>query len=62
MTAPGGELHLEGYLLGVSGDGGKTWTFLDAEKLTAANVRQVLPSYDPRLKLPEKKQPKFVPK
>jgi hypothetical protein len=62
MTAPGGELHLEGHMLGVSSDGGKTWTFIDAENLTAENVRQVLRSYDPRLKLPGKQETKFVPK
>ena|SRR5215831_6530483 len=62
MTAPGGELHLEGYLLAVSSDRGKTWTFVDAEKLTADNVRQVLPNYDPRLQLPAKKEPRFVPR
>jgi hypothetical protein len=62
MTVPGGELHLEGHLLGVSSDGGKTWTFIDAEKLTAENVRKVLPNYDPRLEIPPKKEPKFVPK
>jgi hypothetical protein len=62
MTAPGGEMHLEGHVLGVSSDGGKTWTFIDAEKLTAGNVRKVLPNYDPRLELPGKKEPTFVPK
>jgi hypothetical protein len=62
MTAPGGEVHVDGYLLGVSSDGGKTWTFIDADKLTADNVRQVLPNYDPRLEIPPKKEPKFVPK
>jgi hypothetical protein len=43
-------------------DGGKTWTFTDAEKLTAENVRQVFPNYNPRLKLPGKVEPKFVPR
>jgi hypothetical protein len=44
MTALVGEVHLSGYLLGVSRDGGKTWTFIDAEKLTSENVRLVLPT------------------
>lgn len=30
--------------------------------LTAGNVRQVLPNYDARLKLPGKKEPTFVGK
>ena len=62
MTMPGGEVHLLGYLIGVSRDGGKTWTFMDAEKVTPENVRMVLPTYDPRLKLPGRVEPRFVPK
>jgi hypothetical protein len=62
MTMPGGEVHLLGYLLGVSRDGGKTWTFMDAEKVTPENIRMVLPTYDPRLKLPGRMEPKFIPR
>jgi hypothetical protein len=62
MTMPGGEVHLLGYLLGVSRDAGKTWTFVDAEKLTPENVRMVFPNYNPRLKLPGRMEPRFVPK
>jgi len=62
MTMRGGEVHLLGYLLGVSRNGGKTWTFMDAEKVTSENVRMVLPTYDPRLKLPGPVEPRFVPK
>lgn len=62
VTVPEGEIHLSGSLLGISDDRGKTWTFIDAEKLTSENVRLVLPTYDPRLKLPERKEPQFVRK
>jgi hypothetical protein len=62
MSAPGGELNLAGHLLGISADGGKTWTFIDSAKLTAATVRQILPNYNPELKLPPASEPKFVPK
>ena len=51
---------MSGFLLGVSNDRGKTWTFIEAEKLTPENVRLVLPTYDPRLKLPARKEPKFI--
>jgi len=60
MTVPGGEVHMSGFLLGVSNDRGKTWTFIEAEKLTPENVRLVLPTYDSRLKLPARKEPKFI--
>ena len=62
MTVPGGEVHMPGSLLGISEDRGKTWTFMDSSKLTSENVRQVLPTYDPRLKLPGPKEPKFIRK
>ena len=62
MSAPGGELTMTGHLLGISADGGKTWTFIDSAKLTPGNVRQILPNYNPELKLPPKTEPKFVPK
>jgi hypothetical protein len=60
MTVPGGEVHMSGAVLGISNDRGKTWTFIEAEKLTPENVRLVLPTYDPRLKLPARKEPKFI--
>jgi len=61
MSAPGGQLNLAGHLIGISADGGKTWTFIDSGKLTAGNIRQILPNYNPELKLPPKTEPKFVP-
>ncbi len=62
LSAPGGELHLSGHLLGVSADGGKTWTFIDTAKLTPEEVREVLPTFNTELKLPRKTDPKFIPK
>jgi hypothetical protein len=62
LTAPGGELHLTGHLLGISGDGGKRWTFIDTAKLTPQSVREVLPQFNEELRLPRPSEPKFVPK
>lgn len=62
LTAPGGALHAAGHLLGISSDGGKTWTFIDAANLTPETVRQVLPNFNPQLKLPRNSEPKFIPK
>jgi hypothetical protein len=62
LSAPGGELHLAGHMLGVSSNNGQSWTFIDAGTLTPDNVRQLLPSFNPELKLPPKAEPRFVPK
>jgi hypothetical protein len=62
LTAPGGELHVQGHLLGISADGGKTWTFIDTGRLTPENVRQVVPNFNPGLRLPGKAQARFIPK
>ena len=62
MAAPGGELHINGYLLGISGDAGRTWTFIDTERLTPENVREVVPNFNPQLSLPRRSAPLFVPR
>jgi hypothetical protein len=61
MKTRQGDLHADSHLLGISGDQGKSWTFIDTAKLDAHNVRKVLPGYNPELKLPPKKQPRLVP-
>jgi hypothetical protein len=61
MSAPGGELHLSGHLLGVSSNDGQSWTFIDTGKLTPGDIRQLLPTFNPELKLPPRSEPKFVP-
>jgi hypothetical protein len=62
VAAKHGELHGMGHLIGVSSDSGKTWTFIDAAGATPETIRQVLPSYNPKLKVPPRTQPTFVPK
>jgi hypothetical protein len=57
-----GELHSPGYLLGVSGDGGKTWKFITVSALTRKDVRDLLPNYNSKLKLPADKPSTYVPK
>ena len=61
LAAPGGELHLTGHVLGISSDGA-AWTFIDSGNLTPDTVRELLPKFNPELKLPPKTEPKFVPK
>jgi hypothetical protein len=57
-----GEFHEQAYLLGVSSDAGKTWKFIDIRRMTPNDVRQLLPNYNSKLKLPAHKAPTFVPK
>jgi hypothetical protein len=59
---PKGELHLYTYLLGVSADKGKSWTFIDASKLSEDNVRKLFPDFNPALKFPAKRKPRLVEK
>jgi hypothetical protein len=62
LSAPGGELHLAGHMVGISSNNGQSWTFIDSSTLTPDNVRQLLPTFNPELKLPPKAEPRFVPK
>lgn len=54
-----GTITTKGYLLGVSGDDGKTWTFIDGAKLDAKNVKLFLPKFPDDFTLPEKPTPTF---
>jgi hypothetical protein len=61
MTAPGGKILVKSYLLGISPDGGKAWTFVDGNGMGTAEKREkVLPKLPERLKLPEAQEPRFI--
>jgi hypothetical protein len=61
MTLPMGRMIAKSYLLGISSDGGKTWTFADGAGLANKEQRdQVLPKLPAKLKLPEKQQPQII--
>ena len=40
MAAPGGKIVLESYLLGISADGGKAWTFVDGSGIGTVEKRR----------------------
>ena len=61
MTFPTAKLEASSYLLAVSADGGKTWTFIDGAGVTPDTLKMVLPDFPAELRLPEKKQPKITP-
>jgi hypothetical protein len=58
MTAPKTKVVAESYLLGMTTDGGKTWTFADGTALAQGPARDaLLPTLPKDLKLPEQKPP-----
>jgi hypothetical protein len=59
MTAPGKRIRQRGGLVGVSGDGGKTWTFIDTSPGRDA-IKQLVPDLPDAIKFPKKTQPTVI--
>lgn len=60
ITTPDGKSTLKSYLLGISPDDGKTWTFVSGDGLGTAEERQrLLPKLPRALALPEPQEPKI---
>ena len=58
MTGPMVKIQSESYLLGMSTDGGKSWTFADGAGMAGGPAREaLLPTLPKDLKLPEPKPP-----
>ncbi|RFZ90595.1 hypothetical protein D0C36_16635 [Mucilaginibacter conchicola] len=49
------------YLLGISEDNGKSWTFMDVGNMPANVLQRLLPQTDPAMKIPPPTQPSFFP-
>ncbi|MFD0792952.1 hypothetical protein ACFQZX_04945 [Mucilaginibacter litoreus] len=49
------------YLLGVSDDQGKTWTFLDVGNMPGNVLKRLLPNFNPNLQIPPPTKPTFFP-
>lgn len=66
VRVPDGTLRSKGFLVAVSEDRGKTWTFIDGAGLEPGKEKeklaQVLPDFPPELSLPAREQPVFEPK
>jgi len=68
MQVPEGTLHFKGFLIAISEDRGKTWTFIDGAGLVKEpgkekeKLAQVLPDFPPQLSLPTPEQPVLEPK
>lgn len=61
MKAPGGTLSIKSFLLGISSDKGKTWTFIDGAKANNLALKTIVADLPASLKLPEKEKPVFKP-
>lgn len=58
MTAHGEDFVAKSYLLAISSDQGKTWTFMDGGNLVDPKMREKLvPNFPEKLKLPVIEKP-----
>ena len=46
-----------GFLLAISNDGGKTWTFIDLNQFTNESIVDILPNFNQNLKIPKSSKP-----
>ena len=61
LKMPKGKLIAKSYLLGISSDGGQSWTFIDGAGLAQKDkAEKLLPKLPAGLKLPERSKPDFV--
>lgn len=61
MKVPGGRATMKSYLLGISANKGKTWTFVDGAGIgnDDRKAKKLLPNLPTELKLPKKEKPVF---
>jgi hypothetical protein len=62
VKVPEGTLRSKGFLLAISIDEGKTWTFIDGAGLTKEKLAQLFPDIPSQLTLPSKEPPVLEPK
>jgi hypothetical protein len=61
IEVPQGTLTSKAFLVGLSSDEGKTWTFIDGAP-GAEKIRELFPDIPAELKLPEREKPTLEPK
>lgn len=59
VKAPGGRQVQDTFMIAVSGDEGKSWTFLDGPQLTPKHIKALFPDFNEALELPETAPPVF---
>ena len=58
MAIPEGTMRVKSFVIGVSSDQAKTWTFVNGD-IEAEALKQVLPDLPKELKLPQKQKPEI---
>lgn len=53
LQLPNARIASHSSMLGISSDGGKSWSFLDMNNSSAAQVKQILPNFNPDLQIPK---------
>jgi hypothetical protein len=56
MKSSKGKISQKTFLIGISSDKGKTWTFINGD-LDIKRVKSVFPNLPEKLKLPDKEKP-----
>ncbi|SHE59077.1 hypothetical protein [Pedobacter caeni] len=59
INVPGGYVTSTSPLMGISGDGGKTWTFISAGNMGKAELKQLFPKFNHDLVLEKASTPVF---
>lgn len=62
VQVPEGTLRSKGFLLAISTDEGKTWTFIDGAGLTKEKLAQLFPDFPSQMFLPSREPPVLEPK
>ncbi len=50
---PNGRIAIHSYLLAISNNAGKTWTFLDLNNSTSDKIKKLIPNFNPALQIPK---------
>ena len=59
MKVPNGKITSKASLVGVSGDNGQNWTFIDTHGSDLPSLQKQVPGLSDSLQIPEKQQPVF---
>jgi hypothetical protein len=60
LKIPGGRAIAKSYLLAISEDGGKVWSFIDLQGQTEETISQILPNFNHDLKVPKTEKPLLI--
>jgi hypothetical protein len=53
LQLPNARIASHSSMLGISGDGGKSWSFLDMNNASVEKIKEILPNFNPELQIPK---------